>query len=323
MSENAQQNALGPAPRDGNAGRVERVILNPHDEVLCRLKQRFEAGKLHWRFYCVLWSLRKRALRCRLNPDAKPSTGTSFAHLLDPGKISENAVPVIINNYNRLDSLRILVDWLQTLETPVWIAILDNASTYPPLLNFYAELDPATAHVIRLGYNSGFEGLEDAARCLRRCPYFVISDPDLVPYPDTPKDILKRMCMALDAVPEVDMIGASLEIDDVPETYPLRNKVLDWETRFWPPRAKSVGDWGFEAWVDTTFAMYRKGSDVLQIAPAMRLDRPYVLKHVDWYTDPANLTDEQRFYASQSQPIASWTSRMYTPDGSVSPVRED
>ena len=80
-------------------------------------------------------------------------------------------------------------------------------------------------------------------------------------------------------------------------------------SRFWPPAAKPVGDYGFEAWVDTTFAMYRQGVDVMEIEPAIRLDRPYVLKHVDWYADPGQQSEEQAFYARVSQPIASWTAR--------------
>ena len=324
MNENVQGSSAGPEPHGGHTGehvmphlnpvkRVERVVLDPGDDVLCGLKRRFEAGQLHWQLYCMLWSLRKRRLRRRLNAGTKASTGTSFRTLLNPKEIPAHSIPVVINNYNRLDSLRIQVEWLQSLNAPVWIVILDNASSFPPLLEYYAKLDPDKAHVIRLGYNSGFEGLQDAARCLRRCPYFVITDPDLIPYPDTPKDILDRMRAALRALPEVHMVGASLEIDDIPPFYPLRDKVQKWEARFWPPLAKRIGDWGFDAWVDTTFAMYRQGGDVLQIEPAMRLDRPYVLKHVDWYTHPAHLTDEQKHYAARSQPIASWTSRLNTP----------
>ncbi|MDE0838375.1 MAG: glycosyltransferase [Kiritimatiellae bacterium] len=290
---------------------VERVVLDPGDPTLCNLKARFDAGRLKWATYCFLWRLRKCFLRFRCNSsDVRSAVGTSFRQLVDSAKVPEGAIPVIINNFNRLDSLRTLIQWLQHLDTPVWIVILDNASSYEPLLAYYRDLvGTAGVSVVRLGYNSGLEGVQDAAQDLSVCENIVVTDPDLVPYATTPTDILGRMHEALVKYPEVNMVGASLEIKDIPETYPLREKVLAWESRFWEPQAARVGDIGVEAWVDTTFAMYRRSADVLAITPAMRLDRPYTLKHVDWYTDPSNMSDEQAHYARVSQPIASWTAR--------------
>ncbi|MFT5241786.1 MAG: hypothetical protein ACI9OU_002468 [Candidatus Promineifilaceae bacterium] len=290
---------------------VERVVLDPGDPVLRNLKTRFDSGRLKWATYCFLWSLRKRFLRLRGNSaEVRSAVGVSFRRLLDSEKVPEGVVPVVVNNFNRLEPLRILIQWLQRLNTSVWIVILDNASTYEPLLTYYRELaDTVGVSVVRLGYNSGLEGIQDAAHDLGSCENIVVTDPDLVPYETTPMDILERMREALGNVPEVNMVGASLEIQDIPETYPLRAKVLAWESRFWEPQAARVGDLGVDAWVDTTFAMYRRGADVLAITPAMRLDRPYTLKHVDWYTDPSGMSDEQMHYARVSQPIASWTAR--------------
>lgn len=296
---------------DIKADRVERVVLDPGDPVLRALKTRFDRGALPWALYCGLWELRIRRLRRRLNPGRRTLTGTSWSSLLRSDRVPRDAVPVLINNFNRLDTLKIQIGWLKSLTRRVWIIILDNASEYPPLLSFYNQLesDPEV-HVVRLGYNSGMEGLQKAVSSLAEIPYLVVTDPDLIPYPSTPLDILDRMQAALEAFPEIGMVGASLEIADIPEYYPLRDRVQDWESRFWPPAAEALGDYGFRAWVDTTFAMYRQGVDVLDIEPAMRLDRPYVLKHVDWYVAPGQLSDEQLFYARVSQPIASWTARL-------------
>ena len=52
-------------------------------------------------------------------------------------KITANSIPVIIINYNRCQTLMQMVEWLQNLNDKVSIIIVDNASTYPPLLEYY------------------------------------------------------------------------------------------------------------------------------------------------------------------------------------------
>jgi hypothetical protein len=230
--------------------------------------------------------------------------------MVDPGRVEPNSIPVIINNFNRLDTLKTQVEWLLAIDGPKSIIILDNDSAYPPLLEYYRSFDFPNAQVVFLGYNSGLEGIEDVVRELKRFPKYVLTDPDLVPYASTPSDILVRMSELLDKYTDYSQVGASMEIDDIPESYPLRDEVRQWESRFWPPRAKQVGDGVYEAWVDTTFGMYRSTSDVTRIDPALRMDRPYTLKHVDWYMDPDNLSAEQEFYLRACGEVASWTTKL-------------
>src|SRR5690606_6941213 len=49
---------------------------------------------------------------------------------IDHTKIKEGSIPILLNNFNRLESLKELISWLMTLETPTSIIILDNKSTY-------------------------------------------------------------------------------------------------------------------------------------------------------------------------------------------------
>lgn len=69
---------------------------------------------------------------------------------LCPSKISDaHDIPIIINNYNRLTMLKKLIDSL-TSRGYTNIVILDNQSTYPPLLEWYAKCQ---FEVIRLPKN--------------------------------------------------------------------------------------------------------------------------------------------------------------------------
>lgn len=272
--------------------------------------------RIPWRLYLLLWEVRKFALRLLVNlrhrrPFWSIANLCTLHRMIDPRRLPADAIPVVINNFNRADSLRTLVDWILTLEGNPAVIILDNGSTYPPVKAYYRSLRALPqVQVVRLGFNARLYGIADAVQELTAFPRYVVTDPDLVPYPQTPRNILTHMKAMLDRYPQFTHVGASLEIRDIPATYPLREQVIAWESRYWPPAATPVGLDGYEAWVDTTFGMYRQGADVTQIAPAMRLARPFTLQHVDWYLDPDHLTDEQRFYRRVSLPVASWTHKL-------------
>jgi len=272
--------------------------------------------RIPWRLYLLLWDVRKYVLRLLMNllhrrPFWSLTNLRTLHRMIDMRRLPAHSIPVIINNFNRVDSLRRLVDWILTLDGHPAIIILDNASSYPPLKAYYRSLrNLPHVQIVRLGFNARLYAIEDAVRELAAFRRYVVTDPDLVPYPHTPRDILTHMDAMLDRYPQFSHVGASLEIRDIPASYPLRDQVIAWESRYWPPAATPVGLDGFEAWVDTTFGMYRHGADVTQIAPAMRLARPYTLQHVDWYFDPANPSDEQRFYQRVSLPVASWTHKL-------------
>lgn len=226
---------------------------------------------------------------------------------IDHTKIKEGSIPILLNNFNRLEPLKLLVAWLTSLETPVSVIILDNKSTFPPLLNYYKSLNDSSVQVIRMDFNSGRFGLLHYFRKLRRYDKIVISDCDLVPYADTPKDILTHLSFLLDKYPEYNHIGTSLEIQDIPDAYPLKRLVLAWEKKFWPPLAEEINSEAYEAEIDTTFGMWRSNSIINTHAPALRTKPPYRLKHVDWYHDPTNIDHEYKYYISTCSPFGSWT----------------
>ena len=102
---------------------------------------------------------------------------------------------------------------------------------------------------------------------------------------------------------QVDKVGFGLRIDDLPNHFPLREDVQQWEGRFW---REEVEPGVFHAEIDTTFAMYRPPTrDAGE--RALRTGTPYVARHTPWYVDPAVLTDEDRYYREHADPtISNW-----------------
>lgn len=210
-------------------------------------------------------------------------------------------VPVIITVRDRLSPLLELVSWLEQLGG-VKILLLDNDSRYPPLL---AYLDESPHRVIRLGRNLGprsawLSGV--AQRVGLRSPY-VVTDPDVVPGPECPSDVLLYFQNLLERHPEVGRVGFGLRLDDLPRSNPRVDDIVAWESQFWE-REVELGV--YDADVDTTFAMYRPGVPV-KGSRSLRTGAPYIARHLAWYDDPESPTDEERFYRDRADPsINSW-----------------
>ena len=206
----------------------------------------------------------------------------------------ERAVtPVYVTNFNNLDrGFRNLVDWL--LQGGMPPIVLDNASTWEPLLRYY---ESSGLTVIFCGSNLGPYAFWERGLHREQSERFIVTDPDVVPSADCPLDLIERMSIMLDK--NWKKVGPSLRIDNLPGCYPRTEKVLAWENQFW---AHPVAD-GFEADIDTTFAMYEPGSP-REAASCLRLAPPYSFEHLPWYEGPEP-NPEREFYNERKQ--RAWT----------------
>lgn len=213
-------------------------------------------------------------------------------------------VPIVINSRDRVSCLRELVAWLERAGHER-IVILDNASTYEPLLDYLA----ASPHTIRrLHDNCGSRALWMHTHEWQREP-FVYTDPDVVPLAICPLDAVAHLGELLDRFPDFPKAALGLYTDDIPAA-------LDGVAR-WERSLVSEGRWlapgVFGSLADTTFALYRAG------APfgyhALRTGAPYQARHLGWYAE-ANPSDEDRYYLARAKggpEASSWAARAKAP----------
>ncbi len=110
-----------------------------------------------------------------------------------------------------------------------------------------------------------------------------------------PKDIFSLLRSGLDEHPGFEKTGPSLEIEDLPDEYPLKKKVIEWEGgRFWKNR---LDDKWWIADIDTHMCMHRAGTGWGGYGPSLRSDRPYIVRHILWYITPETVTEEDIYYA--------------------------
>jgi hypothetical protein len=193
-------------------------------------------------------------------------------------------VPVYVNCRDRVTDLRALVTWLEQASYER-IVLLDNASTYPPLLEFYER----TAHeVVMLEENLGKLALWRSGRVPDE--WFVHTDPDVVPIEACPHDAVSHLHRLLMRHRRFDKAALGLYLDDVP----AKMKSLGWERELVHP-SRQLARGVFDSAADTTFALYRPCAQFSM--RALRVGHPYQCRHLPWYyADGRELSEEDRYF---------------------------
>ena len=198
--------------------------------------------------------------------------------------MADAPVPIFINCRDRVSDLRRLVAWLERAGHDR-ITLLDNDSTYPPLLEYLNE----TPHrVVWFGRNRGSQALWEAG-LVPNVP-FVYTDPDVVPLDDCPLDAVQHFLELLNRH-DVGKVGFGLSLQGVAPFMPS----VEWETG--PTiRGPEVEPGARRSLIDTTFAVYRPGPFRLD---ALRTEPPYTARHSSWHV--TELSDEDRFYLNRAE----------------------
>ena len=200
-----------------------------------------------------------------------------------------NKIPVYINNFNRLATTRGMVEYLRTIPAALPI-IVDNDSTYPPLIDWYRTCD---CEIVLLGDNGGPRAPWEHGCIDLQAEYYAVSDSDL-DLSGIPVDVLDVLGSGLRKYPGIIKAGLSLEINDLRDDHPIQRQARAWEGHYWNAR---VDEKFFDAATDTTFALYRRGDGYGGWAPALRADRPYCARHVPFYRSAEEWDEEERYYA--------------------------
>jgi hypothetical protein len=193
---------------------------------------------------------------------------------------------VLIINYNRLRLSSELADWVSARGCePIFI---DNNSKYPPLLKYYKQC-PYQVVRMKENYNSRVVWEQGLLKRLNITGNYIVTDPDL-DLTGIPDDFEKVLSEGLQKYPQFDKCGFSLEIEDIlnDKEYCKGKTIKEWESQFWK---KPLDDLYFEAWIDTTFAMYKSDRFTLE---GIRTNRPYTARHIPWYYK--TIPSDERFY---------------------------
>jgi hypothetical protein len=209
-----------------------------------------------------------------------------------------NDIPIILNNFNRLSTTKKLADDLSKLGYTN-IHILDNDSTYPPLLDWY---EHCAYKVELMGKNYGQLAVYNSDYINKFKGWVAYSDSDIELNPFTPKGMVEGLIRFAERYNK-PKAGLALRIDDLPHTT-YSDYVWFHEQKYWDRELESDV---YEANVDTTFSVIKVGEPFTY--EAIRLGGNYTARHIPWYLDYDNLTEEEKYYIEHSSSEFSTTKR--------------
>lgn len=207
-------------------------------------------------------------------------------------------IPIVINNFNRLSTTKKLADDISKLGYTN-IHILDNNSTYPPLLEWYGG---CSYTVERCSYNYGQLAVYNSDYINKFSDWIAYSDSDIELNQSTPRDFIERLIATAEKYNRLKA-GLALRIDDLPDTQ-YANYAKWVEEKFWK---KELEKDVYDADIDTTFSVIKVGQPFQY--QALRLAGDFTAKHIPWYIDYDNLSEEEKYYIEHSSSEFSTTKR--------------
>lgn len=196
--------------------------------------------------------------------------------------------PIFLTNMNRLTTIKKMVEDLFKMNSDANITIIDNASTYPPLIEWYKEIEK-DIKIIRHDINRGpwcffYSHISSKVDS----EYYIYSDADLELNPNMPYnwqeimfDVLKRY---------ERKASLALKLSDVPEGE-LKKHITNHQQICW---YKTEEPDIYRAVTDMTFSMDAKNKGYRY--ESMRLAGDFECRHIPWYLDFNNLPEEELYY---------------------------
>jgi hypothetical protein len=222
-------------------------------------------------------------------------------------------IPIVILNRDRLYPL---IDQVNVLRQKGYnnITIIDNQSTYQPLLEWYKQ------DGLDVFYNDITENSCHAFRdlVLMQHPkfieivsnWYVFNDSDIIPLDTVPSNFIDDL-IAYAIKYNKTKVGMSIKIDDLDLSYSLNEWVYSYESSYW---TNAIIDENVELYphpIDTTFAVHAPKTLPTWSNNTLRVGEPYIAKHAPFYYNPESLPDDEKYYLTHmNKQSSNWSSKV-------------
>jgi hypothetical protein len=209
-------------------------------------------------------------------------------------------IPVIINNRNFLTWPKAMVERIKEYDGVGEIIIVDNDSTYPPLLEWYAT-NPCRIERLNDNLGMGAPWVSEVVKQLNGAPY-VLTDPDMG-LEDTPDDTLLYLFDRLNSL-QLDKVGLGLDWQIVEKKSPYYERLNVYEKSRWSNSPVIDGVYT-EVQIDTTFALYNVDHYFIGGGSTTF---PYVARHYPWEfsVEEARNSEEFMYYMDNATSASSY-----------------
>jgi glycosyltransferase involved in cell wall biosynthesis len=184
-------------------------------------------------------------------------------------------IPVIINNRDLYTWPVAMVHRILKYDNVGDVIIVDNGSTYPPLIHWY---DRQTLVQVKRCENLGHGGAWVSGVVSELgSEFYVVTDSDMG-LEDTPDDTLMVLLEKLNKQPELGKVGLGLNWQRVFYNSPYYDRLNTLEKDRWE-LSRVINDVYTDVQIDTTFALYNKPHYFIG---GGSLTFPYVARHLPW-----------------------------------------
>ncbi len=233
----------------------------------------------------------------------KISIKSNYKNKLFANTINYKNIPIYIISFNRLTMLKQLVNCLEE-KGYTNVQIIDNQSTYPPLLEYYNSISNKVHYLDKNYGHMAFWNCGQFEDVIKN-EYYVVTDSDILPVEDCPDDFIELFYEILNKNPHFTKVGFSLKIDDIPDTNKQKKFIVRWESEFYKLKYKykfKNKDFNvYDADIDTTFALYKPNINTKKFGVAIRTGYPYQSIHQPWYRDSSIVTEEELYYQKHAK----------------------
>lgn len=209
-----------------------------------------------------------------------------------------------------------MVDTLLYLNPKENIIIIDNESTYPPLLEWYERISNSPKYWGRVEImhhkNEGHLALWATGLYKQLDEYFIYTDSDIILPDSFPIDWKEIMFNTFIKYPDYKKVALAIHTDDLPEHYRFKNQVIRNEGRWW---LEEIEKDLYVADTDTTFAMMKNFGD--NCYRSLRIARPdMTCRHYGWYLCLDDLDEEEKYYLNNlgERVTTQYSKQHKTPD---------
>ena len=228
-------------------------------------------------------------------------------------------IPIFIIVHNQYEILKKSVEsYEKYIKTPIEIIFHNVCSTYFETLN-YLDTKQKEGYIV---YNSNINNHHTVINSIKdyisknsKCQYIVLTDPD-IELNKVNGDILEFYIYLLNKLQKTS-VGPMLKIDDIPNEYHNKKAAITGHTnQFWKKPKKDILFKNkkykyIDCATDTTFQLF-SAKNIPKNFPhgnSIRTLEPYDARHLDWYTNPNNLTPCQLYYLNNTTKISHWNNK--------------